>query len=376
MPRLLHASLRPNPGVLLVLGGSAAAGFGYRHWTNSKDASSSAAAAAESATLHPLRFAHYAIADRAPVSSTSTLFTLRARDGPATAQQDLRDIWARCVWSVEAKQPQLQIARAYTPLPPPTTTTDDEETDDGTTDASQLRFLIRRERAGEVSNYLHRLPPAAAVELRGPHVAFEIPDDVTEVLFLAGGTGIAPALQVARALQMRGGREASRMRILWANRRREDCVGGRSDDDAAQGSSGWGSWLGWGSAKKGRKEQDAGVPTATTTTTTGGEDGLVVREIDALKRRAGAAQQRLAVDYFVDEENTFIQPSHVARHLQEAGKSGEKSPGSRLILISGPDGFLDYWAGRKIWAEQGEVQGPLRGALSKMDLKGWRVWKL
>ncbi|KAL1641390.1 hypothetical protein SLS58_006091 [Diplodia intermedia] len=370
MPRLLHASLRPNAGVLVVLGGSAAAGFGYRHWTNSNDASSAAAAAAESATLHPLRFAHYAIADRAPVSSTSTLFTLRARDGPATAQQDLRDIWARCVWSVEAKQPQLQIARAYTPLPP---TTEEETTDGAGTDASRLRFLIRRERAGEVSNYLHRLPPDAAVELRGPHVAFEMPDDVCEVLFLAGGTGIAPALQVARALQMRGGGREARMRILWANRRREDCVGGRSDDDAAQqGSSGWGSWLGWGSARKG---QDAGVPT-TTTTTIGGEDGLVVREIDALKRRAGGAAQRLAVDYFVDEEKTFIQPSHVARHLQEAGKSGEKSPGSRLILISGPDGFLDYWAGRKIWAEQGEVQGPLRGALSKMDLKGWRVWKL
>ncbi|OJD36463.1 cytochrome c mitochondrial import factor [Diplodia corticola] len=360
MPRILHASLRPSASVLLVLGGSAAGGFGYRYWTSAKDASS----AAESSTLHPLRFAHYAIADRTPVSSTSSLFTLHARDADATAQQDLQDIWARSVWSVEAKQPQLQIARAYTPLPPTSSSSEPADGDGGgDTAASQFRFLIRRERGGEVSNYLHRLPPDATVELRGPHVAFEIPDDVSEVLFLAGGTGIAPALQVARALQMRG-REAS-MRILWANRKREDCVGGRSDTAAAQEmGSGWGAWLGW---SRKEQEEDSGR--------TGGESGVIVREIDNLKHRAGSGQ-RLAVDYFVDEEKTFIQPSHVIRHLQEASKPGEKSTGSRLILISGPDGFLDYWAGRKIWAEQGEVQGPLRGALSRIDLKGWRVWKL
>ncbi|KAK0659070.1 Flavohemoprotein [Lasiodiplodia hormozganensis] len=354
MPRILRASLRPNAGVLLVLGGSAAGGFGYRYWASSKDGST-----AESSTLHPLRFAHYGIADKTPVSSTSSLFTLRARDAEATAQQDLQDVWARCVWSVEAKQPQLQIARAYTPLPP-TSLPSSAETDG--TDSTQFRFLIRRERGGEVSNYLHRLPPDATVELRGPHVEFEIPDDVSEVLFLAGGTGIAPALQVARALQMRG-REA-KMRILWANRRREDCVGGRSDTEATQGTAGWRSWLGWG-----RVEQKADVEPVS------GEKGVIVREIDALKQRA-SPDQRLAVDYFVDEEKTFIQPSHVARHLQEASKSRGKRRGSRLILISGPEGFLDYWAGRKIWAEQGEVQGPLRGALSKMDLEDWRVWKL
>ncbi|EKG21120.1 Oxidoreductase FAD/NAD(P)-binding protein [Macrophomina phaseolina MS6] len=353
-PHLLHASLRPNAGVLLVLGGSAAAGFGYRYWaTASKDTDS---AAAESTTLHPALFSRYTIAAREPVSSTSTLFTLRARDDPAAAaQQDLRDFWRRAVWSVEAKQPQLQIARAYTPLPPLPTSTD--------ASAEELRFLIRRERGGEVSGYLHRLPDGATVELRGPHVEFAVPEDVREVLFLAGGTGIAPALQVARALQMRGGE--TRMRILWASRRREDCVGGSSDADNEGASGGWRRWLGLG--KQEQKKDDDGE---------GGVKGVIVKQIEALKRHA-APDQQLAVDYFVDEEKSFIQPGQVAHLLQQSDKSAAgRAPGSRLILISGPDGFLDYWSGRKVWAEEGEVQGPLRGALSRMDLKGWNVWKL
>ncbi|GME59458.1 Cytochrome c mitochondrial import factor [Neofusicoccum parvum] len=352
MPRILHASLRPNAGVLLVLGGSAVGGFGYRYWASSKDD----AAAAESSTLHPLRFSHYAIAAKQPVSSTSTLFTLRARDADAAATQNLQDTWTGGVWSVEAKQPQLQIARAYTPLPP----TDADDADADT--PAQFRFLIRRERGGEVSNYLHRLPDGAMVELRGPHAELALPEGVSEVLFLAGGTGIAPAMQVAAALQRRG-TGGARMHILWANRRREDCLGGRSDTVAAE--AGWKRWLGWGRAA-GKTEGGA----------VDGEKGVVVRELEAMKRRAAPGQQ-LGVDYFVDEEESFIQPAHVARHLQDASRSeASRTPGSRLILISGPDGFLDYWAGRKVWAEQGEVQGPLRGALSKMDLKGWKVWKL
>lgn len=352
-PRILHASLRPNAGVLLVLGGSAVGGFGYRYWATPKDDFSSA----ESSTLHPLRFSRYTITSKEPVSPTSTLFTLRARDDPhAATQQDLRDFWTRAVWSVEAKQPQLQIARAYTPLPPSPTDSQDAS-------AAELRFWIRRERAGEVSGYLHRLPEGASVELRGPHVELALPDDVHEVLFLCGGTGIAPALQVASALQMRDGE--SRMRVLWASRRREDCVGGRSDTEGEGSSGGWRRWLGMGKQeyKKDRSAEEA-------------EKGIIVREIEALKQHAAPGQQ-LAVDYFVDEEKNFIQPGQVAKILQQSDKANAaQTPGSRLILISGPEGFLDYWSGRKVWAEQGEVQGPLRGALSKMDLRDWKVWKL
>ena len=81
------------------------------------------------------------------------------------------------------KQPQLQIGRSYTPLPP----TQQAEF------AGGLRFLIRREPPGEFSTYLHKLPISANIKLRGPQIEYKIPKDVDEILFLAGGTGIAPA---------------------------------------------------------------------------------------------------------------------------------------------------------------------------------------
>ena len=51
-----------------------------------------------------------------------------------------------------------------------------------------------------MSTYLHRLPIGATIELRGPHVEYQIPSEVKNVIFVAGGTGIAPALQVAHAM--------------------------------------------------------------------------------------------------------------------------------------------------------------------------------
>ncbi|KAK7535615.1 hypothetical protein IWX49DRAFT_265211 [Phyllosticta citricarpa] len=379
MPRVLRSSIRPYAGALLVVSGGAVGGFAWRQYASKRNT--------ESAGLHPQDFSAYTIAAREPVSSTSSIFTLQAQD--STGHQDLKHIWKRGVWSVEVKQPQLQIARAYTPLPPSlsavpesavTTSSSHSElsltpplatpavanTDDDAHSSRTIRLLIRREPSGEVSNYLHRLPVSTTVELRGPHVEFEIPHDTTEVLFIAGGTGIAPAMQVAHALMTRESNNA-RMRILWATRLREECVGGKSDSGASgqaeSGIGGWKSWIGLGYKPK---REESLLPKEDEE-----KKGAIVQELEALKKHGGA-DGRLRVEYYVDEEGSFIRPAHVSRRLAETnGKAG-----TQLIIISGPDGFLDYWSGRKIWAEQGEVQGPLRGALSKMDLKGWKVWKL
>jgi len=45
-------------------------------------------------------------------------------------------------------------------------------------------------------------------------------------------------------------------------------------------------------------------------------------------------------------------------------------------LVSGPDGFIEHWAGKKIWVGGHEAQGLLGGILSRLDLKDWNVWKL
>ena len=102
------------------------------------------------------------------------------------------------------------------------------------------------------------------------------------------------------------------------------------------------------------------------------EKGLIVKELEALKEKA---KGRIDVEYFVDEESDFIESGHVLEHLRlglKHGKDGEQ----KLILVSGPDGFIEHWAGKKIWVGGHEAQGLLGGILSRLDLKDWHVWKL
>jgi ferredoxin-NADP reductase len=309
------------------------------------------------ASLNPHTFTPYTLVDKQRVSSTSAIFTLRHRDG-TTDSESVREAWKRGVWSLQIKQPQLQIARAYTPLPPhPSQYTEDEEW------GQDVRLLIRQEQGGEVSTYLHRLPADSTMELRGPNIECELPDDIKEVIFLAGGTGIAPAMQVALAL---GRRTGSRMHLLWANRRREECIGGRSDEVPTPASQP--VW--W------KRLVGISQPATQTTLIDDGSSqnkGLIVQELQALKERSGTSTKGLHVQYFVDEEKTFIKPADVAERLQEESVDGR---GSKIIFVSGPAGFIEYWAGKKMWVGGREVQGPLGGVLGQMDLKDSKVFKL
>ncbi|KAF2137329.1 uncharacterized protein K452DRAFT_278761 [Aplosporella prunicola CBS 121167] len=377
-PRPRLRALLPRPA-LALLASSAFAGFSYRHLSTTSNTTNDAGADEESPVLHPRLFTGYRLAERRSVGSgdgRGGIFVLRKDGGEGPS---LEDWWTNKVWSVEVKQPQLQIARAYTPLPPipydtttTITTTSADATPASTATAasatSPLRFWIRH--AGEVSAYLHRLAPGTSnVSLRGPHAEFSLPPNTSDVLFLAGGTGIAPALQVAHALLVkRGEGGAERVRIMWAVRRREECAGGVGDVGGEEEGRWWG-WLkggrGWGGGGGGGG-----------TVGEGEELGEIVREIEALKR-AVRPGRKFEVQYFVDEEGSFIQPGRPEAQPEAQKQSGAQTPHpTKLILLAGPDGFLDAWAGRKLWAEKGEVQGPLRGALSRMDLGGWRVWKL
>ncbi|KAK9324911.1 hypothetical protein V1517DRAFT_316057 [Lipomyces orientalis] len=169
------------------------------------------------------------------------------------------------VWSVEVKQPDLQISRKYTPLPMyyvlglrPVTEEDatDAESEkeirkmllertallrmvgDNESDEAKLVLLVRKYDDGEVSRWLYSRPVGSRIQLRGPHMEAELPTsvhprsitnlkrrykehkaedtprlrrpmldnpskmspelhpDARDILFFAGGTGIAPALQL------------------------------------------------------------------------------------------------------------------------------------------------------------------------------------
>ncbi|KAK2781881.1 mitochondrial peripheral inner membrane protein [Emmonsiellopsis sp. PD_33] len=279
---------RPYLRLTIITALAASLGFYIRHTYSSSSSSSST-------TLNPYTFTPYTLLSKTPVSSTSSIFTLRPLHDTNNNNTIYTTAWHRGLWSVTFKQPQLQIGRDYTPLPPSMSGDGDGDGDDD----GALRFLIRKDPYGEVSGYLHNLPPGATVEMRGPQVDYELKSDgVEEVLFIAGGTGIAPAVQAA--------------------------------------------------------------------------------QLEELK---AANPGRLTVDYFVDEEGSLLGRDAVlafteGKRMQQSDSDGGKK--KKVILVSGPDGFVSYLAGPKVWRDGVEAQGPLGGLLGRLDVRGrgWSVWKL
>lgn len=298
-------------------------------------------------------FIKYTLANKQDVSSNSSIFTLTPKSSSTIRTDD--PSLARIITSVQFKQPQLQIARSYTLLPP----LDDQ-------DPRELRFLIREERNGEVSGYLHRLPVGSELELRGLSAEYVLPEKIDTAVFLAGGTGIAPAMQVAKALVG----EAD-VHILWANRRRDDCAGGVSDTASLAGSTSKSmSWRTLFGLLSSSVEEKAVTQDKAKNTIVGQLDKLKAGTLSSPSNERGS----LVVDYFVDEEGTFIQPDQVSRVLRKEHSASVS--GRKLLFVTGPDGFINHWAASKVWENGQEVQGPLGGNLSKMDLSGWEVVKL
>jgi len=316
--------------------------------------------------LNPQTFTHFTLLSHQQISSTSSILTLRPLHAPATSAAAGEDpytkFWTAGTWSIEIKQPQLQIARRYTPLPatliPSTSTTRETEANDA--QAGDIRLLIRKYETGEVSRYLHNLKPGASVEVRGGYTELEIPQETKKVLFLAGGTGVAPAVQVASCLARRGMQAQTqtqdvKMGIMWANRRAEDAMGGNI-------------------AVKGGEEMNEMV--------------AVMRDLEAKAEKVADVEVRTV--YFVDEENRFIQQKDVVAELARLESRGindlsrtDVSPSTpagtheKLILISGPDGFVEYFAGPKRLMRDGrEVNGVTGGILSQVKLDGWTVVRL
>lgn len=309
-------------GVVILAAGAA---FAYNYTQSS-----------EQEIFDPPRFTPFTITQREEVSSTSIILTLRPQNTSRhEAESDpYSSCWQKGTWSVEVKQPQLQIARAYTPLPP-------REGDRN----GDLRLLIRKERNGEVSGYLHGLQVGEVVQMRGPRTELELTEDLTDVVFLAGGTGIAPAMQVAYTLleKREGVAPRPNVKIIWANRKREDCLGG-GQAGGAKGTF---------------------------------ESGQIVKELTELHKRH---PNQLSVEYVVDEERTFLEKKRIAQATQLSSRvaplAAPASSHSRLLILSGPDGFITHFAGKKLWDGGEGGQGQIGGVIGSIALKDWKVWKL
>lgn len=307
--------------------------------------------------LNRQNFLPFFIACRDRVSSTSEIITLKPTLLAAT-RDPYEENSKKGLWCVLALQPQLQIARSYTPLPPTPIS--------NSTEPDVIRLLIRHHPSGEVSNYLHNLYVGNTIHLRGPYPEYEIPDGVDKVLFLAGGTGIAPALQTIHTLfdfRGGGGRAIPKMKILWANKKWEDCEGGVSDwkgNGVDRVIAGLKKLLYIGDWRRASAANTAPIP------------NLIVQELGRLKEKYPG---QITVDYFVDEEDTTITESVLRRCLKSLSVQ-KAGAGMTLVLVSGPDGFVGHYAGPKHWENGTEQQGPLGGVLQGIDATGWKVWKL
>ena len=316
--------------------------------------------------LNPTRFTTFILASKDVVSSTSSIFTLKPI-GQKEPVNNYKKAWRKGIWSIQIKQPQLQIARAYTPLPPIQTSNDSKNDD--------LRFLIRRDPEGEVSGYLHRLPIDATIEVRGPHLEYETPQDIEEIVFLAGGTGIAPALQVAHSLldsRVTSSDRTPKIHILWACRKREDSRGGidKPLHISTKTTNSWNNLL--SHFRNSTPKADIFQVSCRTP---------IVRDLDSLVE---LHDKQFGIEYYVDEEKHNITKSILERYLQTQDhdtaesqlKPSISSSSKKMVIISGPGGFVNYFAGPKAWHEGQHVQGRLGGILKDIKPIGWEVWKL
>ena len=314
--------------------------------------------------LNPRFFTPFILEKRDKVSSTSYILNLKSVPAGQNTE-NVTEAWQTGVWSVLVIQPELQIARAYTPLPP-------REGDA----PEQLRLFVRQEPNGEVSTFLSTIYRGTLVHCRGPHVEYEIPPDVDEVLFIAGGTGIAAALQVAHTLfkyRTALPDHSPKLRILWSNRRREDSYQGPESSFTQRIQEKGNAWFGKpATIKPVETPDDENAPAELSQSQT-----PLVEELEALKSRNPG---QLEINYFIDEDDTYVTESVLRRYLssnnEQQSDPDQPAPKKKIILIAGPDGFVSYYAGPKYFRKGVEVQGPLDGLLRKIDPKGWEVWKL
>lgn len=406
----------------------------YRIYTSTSSSKNSRA------TLNKSLFTPCTVLANEPLSPSAFLLTIQLPPGASSHNNKaiVAAAHAYGLWSVEVKQPQLQIARNYTPLPPPPSHPSTAN-DDGH-QQQQLQFYVRRYAGGEVSSYLSRLAPGDNIEIRGPHLGFDLAQRLgstntstpgtrssrRKVVFLAGGTSVASAMQAAAALLLRADDDdAVDVDVLWANRGAADCAGfarvGGGAGEAAKGRWRW--WWGPGSTNRVTGEEGEEEPSA------------VVRQLRALQDAYAARGRTLDVRCAVDAEGSVLgareiedavvwrrvavppsSPSkegsapaasaschfHSQRLLEyfteesdaagtedaktaSAGAKGKKKctcvgdgdRGKNLFMVSGPDGFVSAFAGPKVWADGGERQGPVGGVVAELrrkDPESWKNW--
>lgn len=222
-------AIRKHIPFLAGVGGILWAVYAFRHFMSEEKSD-------EQKVLAPDHFTAFKITHKEYITPDVALIELSPKyDTHRDIIKSNGGIWnGKKLWSVEVKQPEIQVVRRYTPLPMYFMQYVDNETNERKSllrllgkdkDEGRMVLMIKKYDQGEVSRYIHSLPVGSEVELRGPYTEYKFPYspvDVTEprqsmldvpsrmqpehkappnlpapenIAFFTGGTGIASALQ-------------------------------------------------------------------------------------------------------------------------------------------------------------------------------------
>lgn len=309
---------------------------------------------------------HLRVSAAAPLS---VLDEVRAPHPPTDPDSELKHRIS--IYSYYVKEPSLQIERAYTPVGMLSRT-----------EPTILDFVVKRYADGEMSRFLHKLLPGAQVALRGPVPTWTLPagDIPDEVVLIVGGTGITTAHQLLTNVLDAPGlaqRVPPRFRVLYAAQTPDSLqlvpellrlrdehpdlvqlalwvesirqTSGMLNSVHAQSLPGslqpvedarsWGSWVRKGLGISGSPRYWEFVP----------QDGVGGTPVAVTRGRI----ERDDVEHWV-------------------GRSGDGT--SRILLVCGPDGFIEAVAGPK--GRDQVSQGPLCGILAGLGYASEQVVKL
>ncbi|KAJ3102296.1 NADH-cytochrome b5 reductase [Phlyctochytrium planicorne] len=103
------------------------------------------------------------------------------------------------------------VTRSYTPISSPST-------------EGYCEFVIKAYDAGVMSKYVDKLKIGDTILARGPKGSFVYtPNAFSEIIMLAGGTGITPMYQVIEAI-VTNPKDATKIKLIYANRTEGDIL--------------------------------------------------------------------------------------------------------------------------------------------------------
>ncbi|PWY97557.1 ferredoxin reductase-like protein, partial [Testicularia cyperi] len=318
---------------------------------------------------------------------------------PLTPQDQLR------IRSIYIKEPSLVIERGYTPL---------YDTLQGSSSLAlpqlssrgSLELIVKRYADGELSRYLHRLPPGSNVEVRGPVDTWNLKRDhgedapvPNEIVMLVGGTGITPAYQLLTNVLGRPstGRinsqttpetkfklvyavpdtqnalllpELSRLVQAHPEQVSLTLLVERLDHDAS----------GRVTVPPQRPLDSSGLTLASEVRVIMASNGASrvswnpMSWFRSASIPASAAGQGSAQDVAIQAHQARFNPTLLQSLLAGPKPNGDQDPRYLIVLVCGPDGMVNYLAGPK--SRDGRTQGPLGGLLAQLGYTQEQVYKL